>query len=102
SMSRKRHDGADKTLFGVTHNFDAAGFCDTVLAQPKSAGYVAGRLWQLLASDDPLSSPARERLVTAYGPGRDLRALTQAIFTDDEFTSGRATIVNTPVEWLVG
>jgi uncharacterized protein (DUF1800 family) len=102
SMSRKRHDGTDKTLFGVTHNFDAAGFCDTVLAQPKSAEYVAGRLWQQLASDEQPSSQALERLVTAYGPGRDLRTLTQAIFTDDEFTSSRATIVNTPVEWLVG
>ena len=37
-----RHDRTPKTLFGVTRNFDAAGFCDIVLAQPKSAQYVAG------------------------------------------------------------
>jgi uncharacterized protein (DUF1800 family) len=41
-------------------------------------------------------------LVAAYGPGRDLRALTRAILTDDEFTGSRAAVVNTPVEWLVG
>ena len=29
-----------KTLFGRTGDFDAAGFCDAVLAQPKSAEYV--------------------------------------------------------------
>jgi uncharacterized protein (DUF1800 family) len=102
SMVRKRHDRSDKTLFGVTRDFDAGGFCDTVLAQPKSAGYIAGRLWQQLASDDPPSSQTLDRLVTAYGPRRDLRALTQAIFTDQEFTGSRAAIVNTPVEWLVG
>jgi uncharacterized protein (DUF1800 family) len=102
SMVRKRHDRTDKTLFGVTGDFDAAGFCDTVLAQPKSAGYVAGRLWQQLASDDPPSSQTLDRLVAAYGAGRDLRALTQAIFTDQEFIGSRAAIVNTPVEWLVG
>jgi uncharacterized protein (DUF1800 family) len=102
SMMPRRHDHLAKTIFGVTGNFDAAGFCDLVLAQPKSSQYVAGRLWQQLASDTPPSPPALDRLVTAYGPTRNLRALTRAILTDDEFISSRATIVNTPVEWLIG
>jgi len=42
------------------------------------------------------------RIVSAYGPTRDLRALTRAILTDEEFTGSRATVVNTPIEWLVG
>jgi uncharacterized protein (DUF1800 family) len=98
----KRHDRTAKTIFGVTGNFDAAGFCDTVLAQPKSPQYVAGRLWQQLASDTQPSPHALDRFVTAYGGHRDLRALTRAILTDDEFINSRAAIVNTPVEWLVG
>lgn len=102
AMVRRRHDDTDKKLFGVTRDFDAAGFCDTVLAQPKSAEYVVGRLWQQLASDDPPSPQALDRIVTAYGPGRDLRALTRAILTDGAFTGSRAAVVNTPVEWLVG
>jgi uncharacterized protein (DUF1800 family) len=102
TMVPRRHDQAAKTIFGVTRNFDAGGFCDAVLAQPKSPQHVAGRLWQQLASDTPPSSQALDRLVTAYGPGRNLRALTHAILTDDEFVAGRAAKVNTPVEWLVG
>jgi uncharacterized protein (DUF1800 family) len=102
SMTPQRHDPSAKTLFGITRNFDAAGFCDTVLAQPKSAEYVAGRLWQQLASDGPPSAQVLDRLVSAYGPGRNLRALTKAILTDNEFTDSRAAVVNTPVEWLVG
>ena len=102
SMMPRRHDHTDKTLFGVTKNFDAAGFCEIVLAQPKSPQHVAGRLWQQLASDSPPSPQALDRLVTAYGPGRNLRALTRAILTDDEFINSGAAIVNTPVEWLVG
>src|ERR1700744_4055929 len=82
SMLAKRHDSSAKTLFGRTGDFDAAGFCDMVLAQPKSARYVAGRLWQQLASDDPPSPAALDRLVGAYGPARDLRSLTRAILTD--------------------
>ncbi len=102
TMVLKRHDHTAKTIFGVTRNFDAQGFCDLVLAQPKSPQYVAGRLWQQLASDTPPSPQALDRLVTAYGPGRNLRVLTRAILTDDEFVNSRAAIVNTPVEWLIG
>jgi uncharacterized protein (DUF1800 family) len=101
SLTPKRHDASAKTLFGISRNFDAAGFCDTVLAQPKSAEYVAGRLWQQLASDEPPSPQVLDRLVSAYGPGRNLRALTHGILTDDEFTGSRAAVVNTPIEWLV-
>ncbi|QLL08095.1 DUF1800 domain-containing protein [Mycobacterium vicinigordonae] len=102
SLAAKRHDAGTKTLFDLTRNFDAAGFCDTVLAQPKSSQYVAGRLWQQLASDDPPSPQALARIVAAYGPGRDLRALTMAILTDPEFVDSPSGRVNTPVEWLVG
>jgi len=102
TMVPKRHDRTAKTIFGVTRNFDAEGFCGLVLAQPKSPQYVAGRLWQQLASDTPPSPQALDRLVTAYGPGRNLGALTRAILTDDEFVGSRAAIVNTPAEWLVG
>jgi uncharacterized protein (DUF1800 family) len=101
-MMPKRHDHTAKTLFGVTKNFDAVGFCNTVLAQPKSSEFVAGRLWQQLASDTPPSQRALGRLVGAYVPGHNLRALTHAVLTDYEFVNSRATIVNTPVEWLVG
>jgi uncharacterized protein (DUF1800 family) len=98
----KRHDRSAKTVLGVTGDFDAAGFCDVILAQPKSARFVAGRLWQQLASDTAPTPAAQDRLVAAYGPGRDLSALTTAILTDPEFAGGRATVVNSPVEWLVG
>lgn len=102
SMIARRHDAGPKTLFGLHRDFDAAGFCDTVLAQPKSAEYVADRLWQHLASDDAPSPQALARSVAAYGPGPSLRALTTAILTDPEFTGSRAAVVNPPIEWLIG
>jgi uncharacterized protein (DUF1800 family) len=102
TVAAKRHDNTAKTVLGVTGNFDAAGFCDVVLAQPRSAQFVAGRLWQQLAADTAPSPATLDRIVAAYGPRRDLMALTTAILTDPEFSSGRATVVNTPVEWLIG
>jgi uncharacterized protein (DUF1800 family) len=63
---------------------------------------VATRLWHGLASDTPPSATTLTALTTAYGAGRDLRALTTAIWTAPEFLDSRATVVSAPIEWLVG
>jgi uncharacterized protein (DUF1800 family) len=87
---------------GVTGDLDEADFCDIVLGQPDSARFVASKLWRMLASDTDPSEPAFDRLVSAYGPGRDLKALTKSILLDPEFAGRAGTVVNTPVEWLIG
>jgi uncharacterized protein (DUF1800 family) len=96
------HDKTTKTVLGSTANFDTYRFCDVVLAQRQSADFVAGRLCQQLASDTPPSASTLQRLVTAYGPGRDLKALTQAILTDPQLSDGPPARVSTPVEWQMG
>jgi hypothetical protein len=85
SMVSKRHDGAAKTLFGRTGDFDAAGFCDTVLAQPKSGAYVVARLWQQLASDDVGAKRTAAALSTAGAPGKagKFDTITTALGNDD-------------------
>ncbi|MBY8862597.1 DUF1800 domain-containing protein [Nocardia sp. CA2R105] len=98
----KRHDAGTKTLLGVTGPLGVREFCDAVLSRPESARYVAGRMWQQLASDDPPSQAALERITTAYGPDRDLGAMITAILTDPEFAGARDTVVHAPVEWLIG
>jgi uncharacterized protein (DUF1800 family) len=99
-LIRRRHDAGTKTVLGVTGNLDASSFCDAVLDHPGSAGYVATRWWQQLASAAPPSRATLNRLTDAYGSQRDLRALIGAILTDPEF--GQGSIVNSPVEWVVG
>lgn len=102
TFTARRHDSSPKTLFGQTAPFDAAQFCDIVLSQPHSSRYIATRLWQQLASDAPPTAHTLERLVVAYGPERNLRALTSAILTDPEFLNGGPKLITTPTEWLVG
>jgi uncharacterized protein (DUF1800 family) len=102
TMVGNRHDAGDKTVLGVSGDLDATSFCDAVLSRPESRGYVAGRLWQQLASDNPPSADALSRLIDAFGDGRDLKALTVAVLTDPEFASQPWSLVNTPVEWTVG
>jgi uncharacterized protein (DUF1800 family) len=59
-------------------------------------------MWRMLASDSGPSASTLDRLVSAYGNGRDLKALTKAVLLDPEFSGQAGTVVNTPVEWLIG
>ena len=76
SMVPKRHDAGAKTLFGITRNFDAAGFCDSVLAQPKSAEYVAATAVAAIGLRRPAAAPG------ARSAGLGLRPRPQSARTD--------------------
>ncbi|WP_308206958.1 DUF1800 domain-containing protein [Mycolicibacterium hippocampi] len=101
-LLRKRHDDATKTVLDTTGEIDAKELCDIVVAEPASARYIAGRLWQQLASDEPPSTSTSERLIEAYGPSYDLKALTNAILTDPTFLGSTGTVVSPPLDWLIG
>ncbi|MBI3223523.1 MAG: DUF1800 domain-containing protein [Mycolicibacterium cosmeticum] len=101
-VAPENHDTAAKTVFGVTGDHDDAAFCDIVLSQPGSPEYVAGKLWRLLASDTPAAPDVLARLTTAYGPNRNLKALTKAVFLDPAFGAAAGSMVTQPIEWLVG
>lgn len=102
TLVAEHHDGAPKTILGATGPFGDTDFCDIVVAHPASARFVSSKLWRLLASDTDPSEAASARLVAAYGPKRDLKALTRAIFVDPDFVAAAGTAVVTPVDWLVG
>jgi uncharacterized protein (DUF1800 family) len=59
-------------------------------------------LWQRLGSDSKPPAETVDRLVAAYGPNRDLKALTKAVLMDPMFTQRTSTLVTTPVEWMIG
>lgn len=96
------HDAGSKTLLGTTGDLDAAGYCDTVLAQPGSPRFVVSRMWQQLVSDTPPADAVLTRMVEAYGPGRDVSAMMAAMLSCPEFTAAQSSIIVNPVEWLIG
>ena len=102
SFVARRHDSKLKTLLGTTADLDATGFVQVVLGHDASAPFVVGRWWRLLAGPGGPPPEALARMVAAYGPGRDLRAMFGALFTDPAFGTAAGSVVLSPVEWVVG
>jgi uncharacterized protein (DUF1800 family) len=102
SLRPRLHDDTSKSFLGVTGDLDQRGYGEAVLARPVSARFVVTRLWRQFVSDGAPDTATVDRLVAAYGSGRDLAALLRAIFTDPSFGAAQGSIVVSPVEWLVG
>jgi uncharacterized protein (DUF1800 family) len=96
------HDQGSKTVLGVTGNLDQAGYCDAVLGRPESARFVCASLWRQYVSDTGPDQPTLDRLVAAYGAGRQLTGLFTALFTDPGFAQAANSFVVGPVDWLIG
>ena len=99
-----QHDERPKTVLGTTANLDDQSLVDLILRQPASAPFVITSLWQRFASPDPPPADAMTRLLAAYGPRRDIRALIRAMLLDPVFRSAgvRNSLVKQPVEYVVG
>jgi uncharacterized protein (DUF1800 family) len=99
-----RHDPGAKSVLDVTAPLDAASLVDVILARPESARFVVGRLWERHGGLQPPDAGTLDRLVAAYGPGRDVGATLRAMFLDPAFRgpAARFALVKSPVEWLVG
>ena len=80
-----RHDPGNEDDPRRDRDFDADGLVDLLVAQPASPRYLATRLWGWLVAPTPPRRPRLDRLVAAYGPGRDTTALFAAMLSDPAF-----------------
>ncbi len=98
-----QHDDGVKTVFGQQGRFDGVQVIDLILAQPRTAEYVAGRLYAHFVRQDP--SPAlRQRLGAVLRENRyELAPLLETIFLSRDFYSADSvgTRIKGPVELVV-
>lgn len=102
TLAPKQHDAKDKTVLGHTGKLDAMSLVDVLVSAPPSPRFIAQRLWYRLVSTNPPGEDSVVRLITAYGPGRDVSAMLRAIIAEPGFKAEASTMVKQPVEWAVG
>ncbi|MFI6761349.1 DUF1800 family protein [Micromonospora sp. NPDC050417] len=94
------YDTGQKTILGVTRDFNAHSLVDFLLSQPQCPRFVAARLWYRYASSTaPIPGPTQDRMVAAFP---DSMAMLRALLMDEAFPVSRGNLVKQPVEWLVG
>ncbi|WP_203840157.1 DUF1800 domain-containing protein [Winogradskya humida] len=98
----KRHAQSPVTLLGTTGVTDIDGYADLLARHRAHAPFLAARFWLRYGSGAAPSAAATERLVTAFGPGRDVTAMLRALVLDPEFPATNGQLVKQPVEWVVG
>lgn len=101
------HDDGIKTLFGRSGNFDGKAVLDILLEQPRTAEFIAGKLWREFVSPNVSDADAAEvkRIAAVLRDSRyDVRAALRALLTSDAFYARehRATLVKSPVDLVVG
>lgn len=101
-----KHDTGQKTLFGITKNWDGPAAITEIVRgskQPVCARYLAGRIWSAFAYPNPapaLLDELRDALIAA---DMDMTAFLRVVFLRPEFrmASTRTALVRSPVEWEV-
>ena len=101
-----KHDTGQKTLFGITKNWDGPAAITEIVRgskQPVCARYLAGRIWSAFAYPNPapaLLDELRDALIAA---DMDMTAFLRVVFLRPEFrmASTRTALVRSPIEWMV-
>ena len=101
-----QHDTGQKTLFGITRNWDGPEALTEILRgskQPVSARYLAGRIWSAFAYPGPAPALLDELTAALIAVDLDVSAFLRVVFLRPEFraASTRTALVRSPVEWEI-
>ncbi len=98
------HDSGDKTVLGQRGRFDGDDVLDILLAQPKAAEYIVGKMWREFVSPEPESVEVRRIAATFRDSRYDIRAALRELLLSAAFwkEANRAVLVKSPVEFVVG
>jgi hypothetical protein len=101
-----RHDNGDKTLFGITRNWNGPEALTEIVTGSKkqvAAEFLTAKLWSYFAYPKPAAALVTELANQFVASGHDLKALVRSILLHPEFRSpaARRALVRSPIEWLV-
>ena len=98
------HDNGIKTYLGMTGNLNGDDVIAQIVAQPASAKFITGKIWEFFAGQMP--SPQLNEALAAelrYN-GNNFKPVMHIMFSSEEFYSPDIVRneVKSPTQWLVG
>lgn len=100
------HDNSQKTLFGITKNWNAKGTLDELCTGVKAtatADYFARKMFQFYVHTNPSQAVVTELADGFRANNLNIKQLLRAILMHDEFwdVGARYALVKSPVEFMV-
>ncbi|HEU5397278.1 MAG TPA: DUF1800 family protein, partial [Verrucomicrobiae bacterium] len=97
------HDNGEKTFLGRTGNLDGDDVIAQIIAQPQSAIFITGKLWNFFAGQMP-DAKLNEALAAAFrASGNNFKPFLRILFRSEEFYGADIVRneVKSPTQWLV-
>ena len=100
------HDNSQKTLFGITQNWDAEDTLDALCTGPKAnetSDHIARKMFQFYVHTNPPQAVIDELAATFRQGNLNIRHLLRSILLHDEFWAdhSRYALVKSPTEFMV-
>ena len=100
------HDNGQKTLFGITQNWDALPTVNELCYGSRAVAtsrFIARKMFRFFAHANPSAGVVDELATTFRNANLDIKALLRAILVHSEFWSpaARHGLVKSPVEFMV-
>ena len=98
------HDPDSKTFLGRTGRFDGDDILKLILQQPRTAEFIAAKLWREFVSPTPDAKEVQRLAAVFRDGGYEIKPLMRAMLTSDAFwaAKNRGELIKSPVEFLVG
>jgi uncharacterized protein (DUF1800 family) len=98
------HDGGEKTVLGRSGRLDGTAVLEALLAHPRTAEHIAGKLWREFVSPTPDAREVTRLAAVFRGSGYEVKPLLRALFLSESFWAeeARGTLVKSPVDLVVG
>jgi uncharacterized protein (DUF1800 family) len=103
-LEAARHDGGDKTLFGMSGNHGLEEVVTFTVNHPACGQFLAGKLLRFFAVADP-QGEVRERMAAEFRATHgEIAPMVRVMLNSNEFYSGesRARLIKSPIALLVG
>jgi uncharacterized protein (DUF1800 family) len=104
-LRKKLHDGGQKVILGKTGRFSSDDVLNILLKHPKTAEFVATKLWhEFISTDKPETATIKRWAHTFRSNNYEIKPLLQDIFSSDAFWNDqyKGTLIKSPIDIVVG
>ncbi|BCU76764.1 DUF1800 domain-containing protein [Luteolibacter sp. LG18] len=102
--NKRMWDEGEKTVFGKTGKFDGDDIVNLIFEQPQAAKFMAAKLWEYFAAEDPPASAVDALATTFREANYEVAPLLREIFLSKQFYSDEVVRnqIKCPIQFLIG